>query len=270
MVVFPPCKINLGLRIIARRPDGYHNLETCFYPVPWSDILEIIPSAHFEFTSSGLPVPGHPEDNLCIRAYELARKEFNIPPVRIHLHKVVPMGAGLGGGSSDAAATLKVLNEIFSLHIHRDKLIEMAAMLGSDCPFFIDPTPSIGTGRGEVLSSVSVDLTGKYIVLVNAGISISTAEAFREVHPHAPDVALRDVLSGPVAAWRKELINDFEDSVFARYPSLRGIKEKLYAGNAWYAGMSGSGSTIFGLFDAVPETAMKFPESQVWSGKLAR
>src|SRR5688572_32937619 len=165
MVAFPPCKINLGLSVLSKRADGYHNLETCFYPLPWHDVLEVIPAETFLFTSTGNVVEGKPEDNLCVRAYRLLKEEFDIAPVKIHLHKIIPSGAGLGGGSSDAAYTLRMLNEKFSLDISQQKLMDYAAQLGSDCAFFIQYQAMIGTGRGEVLTPIAISLKGKYLVI---------------------------------------------------------------------------------------------------------
>src|SRR6478609_5739899 len=183
MISFPPCKINLGLQVVSKRPDGYHNIETCFYPIPWTDILEIIPADVLAFSNSGISIPGKQEENLCLKAYELLRKNFDLKPVKIHLHKVIPMGAGLGGGSSNAAHTLRMLNTIFNLQLNNDQLRQYASQLGSDCSFFIEDEPMMGTGRGEVLENTSVNLKDKFIVLVKPDLHVPTAEAYSGVKP---------------------------------------------------------------------------------------
>jgi 4-diphosphocytidyl-2-C-methyl-D-erythritol kinase len=270
MIAFPPCKINLGLHVVSKRPDGYHNIETCFYPVPWTDMLEIIPADRLAFTFSGSPISGKEEDNLCVRAYSLLKQDFDIPPVHLHLHKIIPSGAGLGGGSSDAAATLKLLNEILSLGIGIEKLRYYASQLGSDSPFFIEPKPALGCGKGEIITPLSVSLNGKFLVVVSPGIHCSTAEAYRDVKARQPKKPLKEILEQPLAEWSDTLRNDFEPSVFSTYPLLRDIKEKLYQLGAWYASMSGSGSSIFGLFDQPQDIGKDFQGMQLWCGKLTQ
>jgi 4-diphosphocytidyl-2-C-methyl-D-erythritol kinase len=236
VVAFPNCKINLGLNVIRRRSDGYHDIETIFYPVPWTDILEVIPSDKFEFTVTGNVIPGKEDDNLCVRAHKI----MNAPPAKIHLHKIIPTGAGLGGGSSDAAWTLRLLNEVFDLKHSREELRSYAAQLGSDCAFFIDDVPKIGSGRGEILKDTSLSLKGKFIVIIKPGIHVSTAEAYAGVVPKESKLDVEDM-----STWK----NDFEESVFEKYPLIRKIKEELYKHGAEYASMSGSGSSVFGIFD---------------------
>lgn len=253
MVSFPPCKINLGLNIIRKRSDGYHDIETCFYPVPWTDILEIIISDQINFTSTGLVIPGNADDNLCLKAYQLIKKDFDIAPVNIHLHKIIPTGAGLGGGSSDAAFTLRMLNEIFKLNLSITQLLSYASQLGSDCAFFIQDKPMLGEGRGEVLSEIKVDLKGKFLMLIKPDVHVSTAAAYASVKPEKPSIKLKDVLEkNGVDTWRNLLKNDFENSVFEIHPLIRKIKEELYAAGAQYASMSGSGSAVFGIFESDP------------------
>lgn len=250
MVSFPPCKINLGLTVLRKRPDGYHNIATCFYPVPWTDVLEVIPANEFSFTSSGLSIPGTAESNLCLKAYALLKKDFALKPVKIHLHKIIPMGAGLGGGSSDAAYTLRMLNDIFDLKLSSERLQQYAAQLGSDCSFFINNKPMLGTGRGEILSQISLDLKGKFIVIVKPEVHVSTAEAYAGIIPHQSTLNLAEFLeTKPLPLWKENIINDFEDSVFKNHPEIQHVKEKLYSHGAVYAAMSGSGSSVFGLFD---------------------
>jgi 4-diphosphocytidyl-2-C-methyl-D-erythritol kinase len=269
MIAFPPCKINLGLYITEKRDDGFHNLETCFYPVPFSDILEIIPSGEFQFSSSGLSIPGNSNDNLCVKAYLLLKEKFNLPHVRIHLHKMIPTGAGLGGGSADAAYTLRLLNDIFSLDLTTEMLKLYAAQLGSDCSFFVSDKAMIGTGRGEILNSCNVDLGGKYLVLVKPDAHVSTVEAYRGITPRKNSISLMETVEDvPVAEWRGKLRNDFEESVFRRYPIIEELRDELYQRGAMYAFMSGSGSTVAGLFDkAIPvSTVRNVPV--LWKGLL--
>jgi 4-diphosphocytidyl-2-C-methyl-D-erythritol kinase len=267
MITFPPCKINLGLNIVRKRADGYHDLVTCFYPVPWTDMLEIVVAEKLTFSSSGNAIPGDAADNLCLKAYHLLREDFGLSPVSMHLHKVIPTGAGLGGGSSDAAHTLRLLNELFELHLGKEQLKTYAARVGSDCAFFIDDQPMLGTGRGEVLAPLHVDLKGKFLVIVKPEIHVSTAQAYSGVHPKEPVADLAYVLeTEPVEKWRTSVVNDFEETVFARHPSLREIKESLYEQGAVYAAMSGSGAAVFGLFNA-PEK-IKFSLSPYWSCTL--
>ncbi len=240
MVAFPPCKINLGLNILRKRSDGYHDIETCFYPVPWTDILEVVPSDKFEFTVSGNVIPG--DDNLCVAAYKL----LNAPPAKIHLHKIIPTGAGLGGGSSDAAWTLRLLNQVFSLGLTKDQLRGYAAGLGSDVAFFLDDIPMIGTGRGEVLTPANINLKGKFIVIVKPGVHVSTAEAYAGIVPKESKLDLENISS---------LKNDFEESIFKKFPEIASIKSKLYEAGAMYASMSGSGSAVYGIFNSAPSTS---------------
>lgn len=248
MVAFPPCKINLGLRITGKRPDGYHDLETCFYPVPWTDVLEIVPATTTSFAYSGHVIPGDAGANLCERAYELLRRDFGIGPVSAHLHKIIPMGAGLGGGSSDGAYMLRLLDKQFSLNLSRRQLIDYALVLGSDCPFFIGDAPMIGKGRGEQLSPIDLTLADTYAVLLKPPLHISTAEAFAGIRPRVPETDIRTVVMAVRDQWRDHLRNDFEDTLFPRFPLLHRLKEQLYAAGAYYASLSGSGSTVFGLF----------------------
>lgn len=268
MVVFPHCKINLGLQIISKRDDGYHNIETCFYPVPWTDILEIIKADTFAFSCSGISIPGKEEDNLCIKAYQLLRNDFGLSPVHIHLHKVIPTGAGLGGGSSNAAFALRALNSIFDLKLSGQQLREYASRLGSDCSFFIEDKPMLGTGRGEELSSASVSLKGLFLVLVKPEIHISTAEAYAGINPQTPTISLSDIFASPVTDWKNALINDFERSVFEKHPAISSIKHSLYNQGALYASMSGSGASVFGIFNSSVDLKNAFNGMTYWAGAL--
>ena len=253
MIFFPNAKINLGLNVIRKRKDGYHEVETCLYPVPFYDALEITVSKKTNFTSTGLSVPGEEKNNSILKAYGLLKKDFNdLPPIAVHLHKAIPVGAGLGGGSADAAFALKLMNNLFDLHLEDWFLEDYAAGLGSDCPFFIENTPKIASGRGEILEAFPIDLSGKWLLLVNPGLHIGTKEAYDGLTPKQPLHNLKEILESP-NSWKELLTNDFEESIFRKHPVIGAIKESLYGQGAFYAAMSGSGSTIFGLFDQEPE-----------------
>jgi len=264
MICFPTCKINLGLRITQKRADGFHALQTVFFPISIKDALEIIiePDANaapITFTSSGLAIHGDPSDNLCFKAYELLKKDYpTIPNIKMHLHKQIPMGAGLGGGSSDGAFTLVALNQLFDLQIPEDKLMQYALMLGSDCPFFILNSAAYATGRGEILKPISVNLDGYSIVIVNPGIAISTKLAFSLIIPKVPDSNLEAVICEPVSTWKDLLINDFEAPIFNSYPELANIKDTLYQNGAVYASMTGTGSTVYGIFPTSMMDTLRF------------
>lgn len=254
MICFPSCKINLGLRITQKRADGFHALETVFYPITLWDALEIIiepetSAAPITFTSSGLAINGDPSDNLCFKAYEILKKDYpTIPNIKMHLHKTIPMGAGLGGGSSDGAFTLVALNQLFNLQIPEQALLDYALQLGSDCPFFIINTPAFATGRGEILKPINLNLDGYSIVIVNPGIAISTKLAFSLITPKVPDTNMEAIICEPVTSWKEKLINDFEQPIFNSFPELANIKETLYQKGAVYASMTGTGSTVYGIF----------------------
>lgn len=266
MISFPPCKINLGLRILRKRGDGYHDLETFFYPVGLRDALEMLPAASVSLHVSGNAIPGDPSSNLCVKAFELLAADFPaIRPVDIYLHKQIPTGAGLGGGSSDGASALLLLNRLFRLGLSREALVEYAARLGSDCPFFIYDGPCYATGRGEVLTPVTIDMSGYELVLVNPGIHVPTGWAFGQLSPGAAK-GMGGVVP-PVPEWRDLLVNDFEEPVFAAYPEIGRIKERLYAAGAVYASMSGSGSTVYGWFHRGQMPPLEFPGGYwVWRG----
>ena len=268
MISFPHCKINLGLNVVSKRPDGFHNIETCFYPVPLADILEIIPASEFAFTQSGIDVPGTQEENLCLRAYQLLAKDFAVGNVKMHLHKIIPMGAGLGGGSSDAAFTLRGLNTVFDLKISIEQQKRYASKIGSDCSFFVEDTPMIGTGRGEILSPISVHLTGHYLVLIKPEVHISTADAYSGMAPQKNEFSVEEILKLPLTAWRGNLKNDFEKSIFEKYPLISRLKEKMYSLGAAYASMSGSGSSVFGIFEKPVDLKKDFSDCVYWSGEL--
>jgi 4-diphosphocytidyl-2-C-methyl-D-erythritol kinase len=264
VIAFPNCKINLGLRILRKRNDGYHDLETVFYPLPFYDVLEIIKSHSEEtsFGSSGLNIKTDKNNNLCIKAYELLKKDHpGLPFVQVYLHKTIPSGAGLGGGSADAAFTLSVLNTKFFLNLSIDQLINYALQLGSDCPFFIINKPCFAKGRGEILEPVKVDLSSYHFFIINPGIHVSTATAFADITPSIPAKPINKIIQQPVETWRDELINDFEKTVFNGYKEIKLIKEELYNKGALYASLSGSGSTVYGLFKKNVTPRFSFPET---------
>ena len=268
MILFPPAKINLGLRIVRKRADGYHDLETAMLPVPWRDALEVIKSDTFSFETSGLPIPGAPDSNLGVRAYHLLQQDFDLPPVAVHLHKVIPMGAGLGGGSSDAASLLMLLNDLFELSLSPSALETYAARLGSDCPFFINPRPRLASGTGTTLEDLPLDLSGQHLLVVYPKVSVSTADAYARVVPRQPDSDLRELLTQPLEAWKDQVMNDFEDSVFQQHPALADIKEQLYRAGATYASLSGSGSALYGLFNEPVDLPEGWEGYTVWQGEL--
>jgi 4-diphosphocytidyl-2-C-methyl-D-erythritol kinase len=250
MIAFPHAKINLGLSIVSKRPDGFHNLKTIFYPLPIRDILEIVPSEETRFIQTGLQIPGSMEANLVILGFHLLKKKYpQIGSLEIHLHKVIPMGAGLGGGSSDAAGIIRLINQFFSLNLSPGDLNAYALELGSDCPFFMQPVPCYASGRGEILEPVTLDLSGYSFLLVHPEIHVDTAWAFSKIKPTFPEYDLKECIVHPIQNWRKTIQNDFETVVFKENPSLQKIKDQLYAAGAFFASMTGSGSTIFGIFN---------------------
>jgi 4-diphosphocytidyl-2-C-methyl-D-erythritol kinase len=265
MVSFPNCKINLGLSITRKREDGYHNLETVFYPIQLKDILEIIPATNADtekiiFSSTGLPIEGDEQNNLCIKAYHLLKADFpKIDSIQMHLHKLIPMGAGLGGGSADGAFALALLNKIFRLELTEQALIEYALQLGSDCPFFIINQPCIAKGRGEILERISLDLSDYQFLLVSPGIHINTGWAFSKIQPAEKAIGLNEILSLPMTEWKNLLVNDFEKPVFENYPEIAAIKTDLYYEGAIYSALSGSGSTVFGIFKKGKNLQSRFP-----------
>jgi 4-diphosphocytidyl-2-C-methyl-D-erythritol kinase len=265
MLVFPNCKINLGLRILRKRSDNFHELETVFYPVPLRDALEVIkqPSAtssSITFSASGNIATVDPNQNICVKAYNLLQKDFpHLGAIAMHLHKNIPMGAGLGGGSADGAFALQLLNTVFSLGLSTNQLMDYALQLGSDCPFFIYNQPCFATGRGEYLTPVTIDLSGFNMIIINPGIHISTATAFSQLHPSIPEKSVQQIVKQPIHTWKDELINDFEQPIFEQYPEINSIKTTLYQQGAVYASMSGSGSTVYGIFDKAATSLLTFP-----------
>lgn len=252
MIVFPNAKINIGLNVVSKRPDGYHNLETVFYPVKLADALEFVEAERTSLSISGIEVNGDPENNLILKAYRLLKQDFQLPDLRFHLHKVTPFGAGLGGGSSDAAFTLKGLNSYFNLNISEEQLEKYASQIGADCPFFIKNKPTFAFGIGNQFEAIELDLSSYLIVIVKPNIFVSTPEAYRNVYPKAPEFNLRKTGGLPVEEWKDNIVNDFEESVFSAYPEIAKIKETLYKQGAVYASMSGSGSAVYGIFRHSP------------------
>lgn len=253
MITFPNAKINLGLNITEKRPDGYHNLETIFYPIPLEDALEVCTrhegEGKYSLTQSGLSIEGDIEKNLVVKAYKLLQDEgCDLPPVDIYLHKHIPSGAGLGGGSADAAFMLKLLNGTYNLHLTEDCLEEYAARLGADCAFFIRNQPTYAEGIGNIFSPVELSLTGWQLLLVKPNVFVSTRDAFARICPQHPAHNLKDIIKLPIEKWKDYMINDFEESVFPQFPTIGDIKAKLYRLGAVYASMSGSGSSVYGLF----------------------
>ena len=272
MLCFPNAKINIGLNVINRRSDGFHNIETVFCPIGLSDILEFVPlpglpAGNFTFTLTGTPVEGPAEDNLCVRAYRLLSKDFRLPAVDIHLHKIVPPGSGLGGGSSDAAFMLKYLNIQFNLKLNDDQISDYASELGSDCAFFIRNRPLLGYEKGDRFREIPAFPRNFEIAVVNPGIHIGTAEAYSGVQPGKPTHSLEELIALPMEQWRGAVSNDFERSVFSKYPVIEEIKDRIYQMGAVYASMSGSGSSVYGLFkNHTPSLNDQFPDYFCWSG----
>lgn len=268
MVSFPNCKINLGLNVIRKREDGFHNIETIFYPLALQDILEVIPSTETHspssvaFFSSGLSIDGEITDNICVKAYYLLQKKNPaLPPVQMHLHKVIPMGAGLGGGSADGAFALKLFNILFELRLSQQQLIDYALQLGSDCPFFIYNQPCFAVSRGEKMQKMELDLSAFTFIIVNPRIHVSTGWAFGQLTPHQPLKSVRQIIQQPITTWKDELINDFEAPVMQSFPEIKSIKKQLYQHGAIYTSMSGSGSTVFGIFENNTLPLMHFPDN---------
>lgn len=270
MIFFSPAKINIGLQILEKRADGFHNLQSLMYPTGLCDILEINPlqseNQEVRFSQSGLRFPSDLEDNLCLKAWELLSGETPLPPLEIHLHKQIPVGAGLGGGSSNASTTLLGLNSLASNPLNKERLTELAEKLGSDCPFFLHQEPMIMEGRGEILTPLQLKLDGLYLILLFPEIHVSTAEAYLGVKPAFPDRFLKEFILEPVSEWKVLIQNDFEPSVFAKYPRLNDLKQELYKSGAVYASLSGSGSSLYGIFQKRPSCPEELKKHVIWEG----
>lgn len=267
MICFPNAKINLGLNIVSKRDDGYHNLETVFYPIMVKDALEIIVSERQEqdsFIESGIKTGTSLENNLVMKALKLMRAHYDIPFLDVHLLKKIPFGAGIGGGSADAAFMLKLLKNKFSLDATDGQLVALATQLGADCPFFIYNRPCFASGIGEVLEPVELSLDGYYLMLIKPDINVATKNAFALINPAQPQVSLKEIIKKPVSDWKDLMVNDFEKSIFAKHPAIEQIKLKLYALGAVYASMSGSGSSVYAIFNKKTDLKHHFADCYVW------
>jgi 4-diphosphocytidyl-2-C-methyl-D-erythritol kinase len=275
MICFPNAKINLGLNITEKRTDGFHNIETVFYPIGWNDALEVIdPSTplrvqkdEFNLHLSGLSISGNIEDNLLYKAYQIIKQTKALPHIDVYLHKTLPMGAGLGGGSADAAFFINLLNDQFQLNFTETERIDIARQLGSDCAFFIKNSPVYATQKGDVFNDIKLDLSHLYIAIIYPNVHSNTKEAYSLVKPQQPSKSLLDVIQQPITTWKTDLVNDFEKSIFSLYPIVQQTKQDLYELGAAYACMSGSGSAVFGLFEKEPDIKhlAQFPH---WIGKM--
>jgi len=268
MICFPNAKINLGLNVVRKRADGYHDIETIFYPIPIKDALEISAADEFSFTQSGIAIDGDAGNNLVVKAVDLLRRRCELPSFNIHLLKAIPFGAGLGGGSSDAAFTLTLLNDYFDLKLTNPELESLAAELGADCPFFIRNSPVFAEGVGNIFQPVDVSLAGYFMCLVKPDIFVSTPAAYSMITPKAAAASVKDIVKRPVAEWRDNLLNDFESGIVALYPRIGEIKQMLYDAGAVYASMSGSGSSVYGIFTEKTNLLASFSDDYVWEGTL--
>ena len=264
MKIKPCAKINLGLNIVNKRADGYHDLETVFYPVPIYDEIEIREAPETTLEIKGQTIEGDPEKNLVMRAYRMVATRYALPPVHIILDKQIPMQAGMGGGSADCAFTIRLLNEQFRLGMSTDEMQQMAASLGADCAFFIEAVPAYAEGIGERLTPIPLDLNGYRMVVVKPQVAVSTREAFSGIKVKRPAKNCREIVMQPIDTWQEELVNDFEDSIFPQHPELAAIKQRLYALGARYAAMSGSGSALFAFFDEAPRLDDEFTDCKKW------
>jgi 4-diphosphocytidyl-2-C-methyl-D-erythritol kinase len=267
MIGFPNGKINLGLSVTEKRPDGFHNLETIMVPVEIHDVLEIIiaPDKISSFNSSGIKIAGSSNDNLVVKAWELLKKDFQLPAVKIHLHKVIPTGAGLGGGSSDAAFTISMINKLFSLSLSTGQMKEYAGKLGSDCPFFIENKPAFATGRGDEFKFLDFSLKGNFLLIVKPDIHIATAEAYSWMKPLKKENTLKELIKLPLHNWRNLVINDFEAEVMKKYHVVQMIRDELYEMGAMYASLTGSGSGVFGIFNKPVTVSERLKDHFVWN-----
>ncbi|TRX71553.1 4-(cytidine 5'-diphospho)-2-C-methyl-D-erythritol kinase [Carboxylicivirga sp. M1479] len=271
MICYPNAKINIGLNVVEKRSDGYHNLETIFYPIPLCDALEAVHTSEdkepYTFSSSGIKIDGKDEDNICIKALHLIKEHCQLPALKIHLHKLIPFGAGLGGGSADGAFMLNLLNKEFELKLSDEILQAMAAQLGADCAVFIKNKPAYATGIGDVLQTIDLNLSGYYMALIKPPIHVSTPDAYQGVIPTPSSHPLTELIKLPINQWKHHIKNDFEASVFKKYPEIGNIKMQLYNSGAQYACMSGSGSSVFGIFKEEPQLKVK-PDYFTWIKKL--
>jgi 4-diphosphocytidyl-2-C-methyl-D-erythritol kinase len=272
MITFPKAKINLGLRITGKRPDGFHDIETVFYPVPLSDALEFVESNSSsnkdDLVVTGMHISAPYDHNLVIKAIRKLRENFTFPFFRIHLHKGIPSGAGLGGGSSDAAVILKAVNKCYRLSINDETMRQYALEIGSDSPFFLNPVPSFATGRGEILKPIEPFLEGYFLLLLNPGISISTRDAYMNCQPVKAEKNIKSFFYERPSEWKEFIVNDFEEYVFRLHPEVRELKDLLYKTGALYSSMSGSGSTVYGIFEAKPQIPEQLKKHLIFEGNL--
>ncbi len=269
MLFFPNAKINIGLNITEKRPDGFHNLETVFYPVNIQDSLEfVVTEDETSMQTTGIELDVSAGDNICLKAYQLMAQHYDLPQLKIHLHKFIPIGAGLGGGSADAAFLMKELNSFFKLGINNSKLQELAAQIGSDCAFFIENKPVFAYGRGELFKPIELDLSDYYIYVIKPDIFISSGVAFAGIKPHKARNNLKDLINKPIEQWKSEVVNDFELTIFKKFPLLAEIKQDMYDMGAVYASMSGSGSAVYGIFKQQAKKNTKYEAAFNWIGKL--
>ncbi|MEA3316873.1 MAG: 4-(cytidine 5'-diphospho)-2-C-methyl-D-erythritol kinase [Bacteroidota bacterium] len=268
MICFPNAKINIGLNITEKRSDGFHNIETIFFPIQFTDILEIKSSKEMQYKNSGLIVDnGDADKNIVLKAYYLLKSDFNLPAINVQLHKVIPFGAGLGGGSSDGVFALKIINKIFDLSLSDNDFYKYSKKLGSDCSFFLSNKPCFASGKGDNLIPIDIDLSDYKIVVVNLGVMINTAIAYSKISPIIPNKSLKDLIKLPIPSWRDNIVNDFENIIFNEYPEIKKIKDELYSQGALFALMSGSGSSVFGIFDKDKELNIGFNKYYTWIGK---
>ncbi|HET6244046.1 MAG: 4-(cytidine 5'-diphospho)-2-C-methyl-D-erythritol kinase [Bacteroidetes bacterium] len=274
MIVYPNAKINIGLHVIEKRLDGFHTIETVFLPIGLSDILEVIinkasKEKHVEFSTSGIFIPGNPSENICVKIYEKLKINFNLPALKIHLHKIIPVGAGLGGGSSDAAFFIKIIDALCELNLDKEKKLYYSEQAGSDAPFFIENKISFAQGKGEKIFPLLIDLKGLYLVLINPKIHISTVDAYSGVTPKKPNISLKNlIVETPIENWKEVIRNDFEESIFKKYPQFQSLKQNLYLSGAVYAAMSGSGSSLYGFFREKPELNPELKKYVIWEETL--
>lgn len=264
MIVFPNAKINIGLNITERRADGYHNLETVFYPLMIKDALEAVESSALTFQSSGIPIPGDEQHNLCLKAYQLLNKDFELPPLSIHLHKHIPIGAGLGGGSADAAFFIKLINQSYNLGLSSEAMMDYARQLGADCAFFINNEPVYAYDKGDRFESVDVNLSKYQLVLVMPPVHVSTAHAYGGIKPTPVQTSLKELIKRPLDEWKGTIKNDFEEHIFKAFPLIKEVKDELYTAGALYASMSGSGASVFGIFENTPDLNSLTQHSKVF------
>lgn len=268
MICFPNAKINLGLNVLSKRTDGFHDIESLIYPIPIRDALEFLPADSFQLSVSGFHIDGSAKDNLVYKAWKLLHKNHNLPPLHVHLHKTIPLASGLGGGSSDAAFFIRETNTVFELGLNENEMKNLAGQLGSDCTFFIENKPSLVSGKGEILQRTNISLSGKYLAIVKPSIHVSTPEMYNLIKPKKPQTNLSEIIFKPIRQWKDLLINDFEDPAFRLYPEINDLKKSMYKSGATYVSMSGSGSAIFGIFENKPILTDINPNYYLWTGKL--